>query len=373
MSVRRNPIYVFKDQSSVGIGDVPVESVIQIIDSDGVGTPLLTLLTDKTGLGNSSTIADYLGGIGYTDLDKDTVYDDTALVGRVQVLEDDTTDADAIIVLDGRVQTLEDDTTDADAITALNSRTSNVENTTDANKPVSTATQTALDLKVDNTRVLTDVPAGALFTDTDTDTIYDDTAIVAAVALNTVKVSFDTKGATDTHVGTVSGNPHAVSATDVGLGSVDNTSDAVKALVGNAVGDAIALKVDNTRVLTDVPAGALFIDTVYDSTVNDAAVALNTAKVTDLVHPLVETAVPIGALFIDTVYDDTVLDGRVTALDTRTSNVDNTADADKPISTATQNALTLKLSTGGASGSFTNTPGTAFTITYADGLITNIA
>ena len=38
-------------------------------------------------------------------------------------------------------------------------------------------------------------------------------------------------------------------------------------------------------------------------------VKLNTAKVTDLVHPLVETAVPIGALFTDTntVYDDTAI------------------------------------------------------------------
>lgn len=42
----------------------------------------------------------------------------------------------------------------------------NVDNTSDANKPVSTATQTALNGKVDNSRVLTDVPAGAKFTDT---------------------------------------------------------------------------------------------------------------------------------------------------------------------------------------------------------------
>ena len=44
----------------------------------------------------------------------------------------------------------------------------NVDNVSDADKPVSTATQNALDLKLDATRVLTDVPAGALFTDTPT-------------------------------------------------------------------------------------------------------------------------------------------------------------------------------------------------------------
>ena len=42
----------------------------------------------------------------------------------------------------------------------------NVDNTSDLNKPISTATQTALDSKVDNSRVLTDVPLNAKFTDT---------------------------------------------------------------------------------------------------------------------------------------------------------------------------------------------------------------
>jgi hypothetical protein len=43
---------------------------------------------------------------------------------------------------------------------------SNVDNTTDLLKPISTATQTALDGKVDDAQVLTNVPAGAVFTDT---------------------------------------------------------------------------------------------------------------------------------------------------------------------------------------------------------------
>lgn len=43
---------------------------------------------------------------------------------------------------------------------------SNIDNTSDANKPVSTATLTALNAKTDSTRVLTDVPSGAVFTDT---------------------------------------------------------------------------------------------------------------------------------------------------------------------------------------------------------------
>ena len=42
----------------------------------------------------------------------------------------------------------------------------NVDNTSDLSKPVSTATQTALDGKVDNSQVLTNVPLNAKFTDT---------------------------------------------------------------------------------------------------------------------------------------------------------------------------------------------------------------
>ena len=43
---------------------------------------------------------------------------------------------------------------------------SNVDNTSDLNKPISIATQFALDAKVDDSQVLTNVPSGALFTDT---------------------------------------------------------------------------------------------------------------------------------------------------------------------------------------------------------------
>ena len=126
--------------------------------------------------------------------------------------------------------------------------------------------QAALDDKVDDTQLLTNVPAGALFTDTDT--IYDDTAIQAEVDLNTAKVS----------------------------------------------------NIDHPLVETAVPIGAVFTDTVYNATAIQAEVDLNTAKVgitptqasdittnndkvTDLVHPLVETAVPIGAVFTDTATD----------------------------------------------------------------------
>jgi hypothetical protein len=44
---------------------------------------------------------------------------------------------------------------------------------------------------------------------------------------------------------------------------------------------------------------------------NNSSVVANTAKVTNVAHPLVETAVPVGAVFTDTVYNDTTIQGEV--------------------------------------------------------------
>ena len=86
---------------------------------------------------------------------------------------------------------------------------SNVDNTSDADKPVSTAQQTALDLKADNA---------------------DLTA----------------------HTGNTS-NPHSVTAAQVGLSNVDNTSDADKP-VSTAQQTALDLKADATALTTETNA-----------------------------------------------------------------------------------------------------------------------
>jgi hypothetical protein len=66
---------------------------------------------------------------------------------------------------------------------------------------------------------------------------------------------------------------------------------------------------------------------VYDSTAIDAAaVALNTAKISNVDHPLVETAVPVGALFTDTVYDATALAAAVALNTAKVSNSTNASD-----------------------------------------------
>ena len=58
--MRRNPIYVFKDLGSIGIYNVPLNATIQIQDADGNGNPKSVQLSDKSNLGPSSTIGDFL-------------------------------------------------------------------------------------------------------------------------------------------------------------------------------------------------------------------------------------------------------------------------------------------------------------------------
>jgi hypothetical protein len=77
----------------------------------------------------------------------------------------------------------------------------NVDNTSDVDKPISAATQAALDLKLDGSGV--------------------------------------TNHAGDTN------NPHAVTATQVGLGNVDNTADADKP-ISTLTQTALDLKVDDS-------------------------------------------------------------------------------------------------------------------------------
>jgi len=102
----------------------------------------------------------------------------------------------------------------------------NIDNTSDANKPISSATQTALNGKVDDSQVLTNVPIDAVFTDTP----YNDTAIQAEVDLNTLKET----------------------------------------------------NIAHPLVEKAVPSDALFTDTVYNDTAIQASVLANTTAIGDI-------------------------------------------------------------------------------------------
>lgn len=145
----------------------------------------------------------------------------------------------------------------------------NAENTSDANKPVSTATQAALDLKADAS------------------------AVTSALALKA-----DTSSLTS-HTGNTS-NPHAVTKTQVGLGNADNTSDLNKPI----------------STLTQAALDALNLRPVTTKTANYTATTADyTIRVDATAGPVTITlpATVVGDVFeiekIDASANDVIVDG----------------------------------------------------------------
>ncbi len=67
--MRRNPVYVFKDGTSTGINEVPLESIIQVVSYNG--DPNMSQLVKKDLLNQSTTIAQYLAiPSAYKELDR---------------------------------------------------------------------------------------------------------------------------------------------------------------------------------------------------------------------------------------------------------------------------------------------------------------
>lgn len=203
----------------------------------------------------------------------------------------------------------------------------NVDNTSDVNKPVSTVQQTALNLKANL--------ASPAFTGTVTGITKamvglgsaDDTSDVNKPVSTAQQTALNLKAnlASPTFTGTVSGITKAM----VGLGNVDNTSDASKP-VSSATQTALNLKAnlagaDFTGNVTIAAAQSLAADTIVEKTL-------------------------AAGVTVDGVL---IKDGAIAKSAVGLSNVDNTSDANKPISSAAQTALNAKAPL--ASPAFTGT------------------
>ena len=126
----------------------------------------------------------------------------------------------------------------------------------------------------------------------------------------------------DTHIGDTT-NPHVVTATQLSLGNVDNTSDANKP-VSTATQTALNLKVTSVAGKTGV-------------------VTLNMADLSETASGKILTSTERAQITDGVVHRaDTVNPHAVTKAQVSLSNADNTSDANKPISTLTQAALNLK-------------------------------
>ena len=234
----------------------------------------------------------------------------------------------------------------------------NVDNTTDLLKPISTATQTALDAKAGNTDLALKAPlASPTFTGTvagisksmvglsnvdNTTDLLKPISTATQIALDakagTTDIALKAPLASPTFTGTVSG----ITAAMVGLGSADNTSDANKP-VSIATQTAIDAKANNTDLAIKAPlASPTFTGTVAG--ISKSMVGLgNVDNTTDLLKPVstaTQTALDLKAPLASPTFTGTV--SGITAIMVGLSNVNNTTDLLKPISTATQTALDLK-------------------------------
>ena len=172
----------------------------------------------------------------------------------------------AVTTLQGSVSGFDSHLTDINnphAVTKTQIGLGNVDNTSDINKPISTATQAALDAKQNtltnsdglsegttnlyftNSRVISTLLAG-LSTATNAVITASDSVLSAFGKLQ--KQISDNLAALISHTGNTS-NPHVVTKTQIGLGNVDNTSDANKP-ISTATQIALNLKADSST-LTD--------------------------------------------------------------------------------------------------------------------------
>ena len=230
------------------------------------------------------------------------------------------------------------DTTNPHEVTKSQVGLGNVDNTSDASKPVSTLQKAAIDAvqdnldsheeDVSNPHSVTKAQVGLGNVDNTSDA---DKPVSTAQqsAISGVQSNLTT------HIEDVS-NPHGVTKSQVGLGNVDNTSDANKP-ISSATQTALNGKAD--LVEGKVPASQL---------PDNIGLELGTTATTAYYGDKGQTA-----------YDHSQLTSgnphHVTKSDVGLGNVDNTSDADKPISTAVQAALDTKM-TGTYSGTTPNLP-----------------
>jgi hypothetical protein len=143
--------------------------------------------------------------------------------------------------------------------------------------------------------------------------------------------------ASPTFTGTVAG----ITKSMVGLGSVDNTSDAAKP-ISTATQTALDAKASNTA-LSNHEADTTNIHGITDTSVLATATTVATAK---------SEAITAAGTAADTKVSNAV--AALTKSSVGLGNVDNTSDANKPVSSATQTALDLKANL--ASPTFTGNP-----------------
>ena len=245
----------------------------------------------------------------------------------------------------------------------------NVDNTSDMDKPVSTATQAAIDkVKEDleqsigegsetltshianksNPHEVTKEQVGLGNVDNTADKDKPvSTAQSEAISVAKAEV---TKSIND-HIADVR-NPHQVTKEQVGLGNVDNTSDLNKP-VSNATREALSALSDSVTQIVNAHAqnysnphqvtkAQVGLDRVDNTNDLEKPVSNATQELVNKIKLDLTTTITSQGEILNAHVADKNNPHSVTAFQIGLGNVDNTADMDKPVSTATQIVLDKK-------------------------------
>ena len=248
------------------------------------------------------------------------------------------------------------DTNNPHEVTAAQVGLGNVDNTSDLDKPISTATQNALDLKANlsdfnthannhnNPHQVTKEQVGLGNVDNTSDL---DKPISTATQAALDGLSGDINEVNNDLIDHMedTSNPHEVTAAQVGLGNVDNTSDLDKP-ISTATQTALD-EISGDISDVDTKVDTHIANTSNPHNVTKAQVGLgnvdNTADLDKPISTATQTALDEISDDLSNHITDTSNPHEVTAAQVGLGNVDNTSDLDKPISTATQTALDGKV------------------------------
>ena len=214
-----------------------------------------------------------------------------------------------------------------------------VDDTSDLDKPVSNATQTALDFKADLASP-TFTGTVALPLTTSIGNVSDtEIALLSGVSSN-IQNQIDEKApsASPTFTGTVSLPNNTITQVHMSDDSVGTDEIIALSVTTAKIADAA---VTNDKLANDsVTTGKIAAGTIVNSDIS-ASAAISQSKIDGLGDSLDLKAPLANPTFTGTV-------SGITKAMVGLDNVNNTSDADKPVSTATQTALDAKASLAGA-------------------------
>ena len=274
----------------------------------------------------------------------------------------DTSLNESITSVQNSLDTHKSDTNNPHEVTKTQIGLGNVNNTSDLDKPVSTATQTKLDTKVDK------ITGKSLVSDTEITKLSqlpNKVTLDSSIA-DAKKAGTDAQSNLNTHISNLE-NPHEVTKIQVGLSNVTNDAQVKRSEMG--VNNGVATLDASGKILTSqLPS---FVDDVIEAASKTAFptkgesgkiyVALDTNLTyrwggTEYVEiskslALGETSSTAyagdkGKQTTDTLNSHLINylnPHQVTKAQVGLENVDNTSDISKPISTAVQNALDTKV------------------------------